>query len=191
MVFVSTTASNEKPNASGLTPDQTRALLERSVDAIANSLEARIIRALRELYSGRPQNSSYEIYTRDAIFHDPIGIARGIDSIRAQFDALPKLFPRCEIRKLRVLENPPGTPANLLLIDQDVAYFRNAETASPFKVVNSLLTLQLDDAHQVTRHTEEWDHRRETTADDGFLGMLNEHRKKMTAAVTNIFMSKA
>jgi hypothetical protein len=53
------------------------------------------------------------------------------------------------------------------------------------------LTLQLDDAHQVTRHTEEWDHKRETTADDGFLGMLNEHRKKMTAAVTNVFMSKA
>lgn len=34
---------------------------------------------------------SYEIYTPDAVFHDPIGIARGIDSIRAQFDALPKV----------------------------------------------------------------------------------------------------
>jgi hypothetical protein len=34
---------------------------------------------------------SYEIYTPDAVFHDPIGISRGIDSIRAQFDALPKV----------------------------------------------------------------------------------------------------
>jgi len=60
MVFVSTTASNEKPNASGLTPDQTRALPERSVDPIANNLEARIIRALRELYSGKPQNVRFQ-----------------------------------------------------------------------------------------------------------------------------------
>ena len=56
MVFVSTTASNEKPNASGLTPDQTRALPERSVDATADNVEARILRALRELYSGKPQS---------------------------------------------------------------------------------------------------------------------------------------
>ncbi|KAI0003745.1 hypothetical protein BJV74DRAFT_764016 [Russula compacta] len=193
MVSVSTTVLNEKPNASGLTPDQTRALPERSVDP--DSSEARIILSLRELYSCKAQSSSYEIYTDDAVFHDPIGIASGIDSIRAQFDALPKarthLFPRSVIQKLRVLENPPGTPANLLLIDQDVAYFRDPQAASPFKVVNSLLTLQLDDANQIIRHTEEWDHNRETTADDGFLGMLNEHRKRMAAALTDIFMSKA
>ena len=34
---------------------------------------------------------SYEIYTPDAVLHDPIGISRGIDSIRALFDALPKV----------------------------------------------------------------------------------------------------
>lgn len=34
---------------------------------------------------------SYEIYTKDAVFHDPIGISRGVDSIRAQFDALTKV----------------------------------------------------------------------------------------------------
>jgi hypothetical protein len=53
MVFVSPTATNEKPNASGLTPDQTRALPERSVEP--DGPEARIIRALRELYSCKPQ----------------------------------------------------------------------------------------------------------------------------------------
>jgi hypothetical protein len=106
MVLIGTTASNEKLNASGLTPDQTRALPERSVDP--DGPEARIIRSLRELYSckaqkvrlGRPHlrpvseqvsQRSYEIYTHDAVFHDPIGIARGIDSIHAQFDALPKV----------------------------------------------------------------------------------------------------
>lgn len=34
---------------------------------------------------------SYEIYTKDAVFHYPVGIARGVDSIRAQFDTLPKV----------------------------------------------------------------------------------------------------
>jgi hypothetical protein len=58
IVFVSTTtvvsSSNEKPNASGLTPDQTRALPERTVDP--DGPDARIIRSLRELYSCKAQN---------------------------------------------------------------------------------------------------------------------------------------
>jgi hypothetical protein len=57
IVFVSTTVvsnSNEKPNASGLTPDQTRALPERAVDP--DGPDARIIRSLRELYSSKAQN---------------------------------------------------------------------------------------------------------------------------------------
>ena len=56
-VFVSTTVvsnANEKPNASGLTPDQTRALPERTIDP--DGPEARIIRSLRELYSCKAQN---------------------------------------------------------------------------------------------------------------------------------------
>lgn len=105
-VLVGTKASNEKPNASGLTPDQTRALPERSVDP--DGPEARIVRSLRELYSCKARNvrlcfphphgvpksftqGSYETYTHDAVFHDPIGTACGIDSIRALFDALPKV----------------------------------------------------------------------------------------------------
>ena len=40
------------------------------------------------------------------------------------------------------------------------------------------------------RHTEEWDHRKETTREDGFWGLLNEYRKKITADVTSLFTSK-
>ena len=54
--------------------------------------------------------------------------------------------------------------------------------AAPTQVVNALLTLQLNGANQITRHTEEWDHNRETTADGGFLGMLNEHHKRKTCS---------
>ena len=58
------------------------------------------------------------------------------------------------------------------------------------QTINSLLTIETNDARQVTRHTEEWNHRRETTGEDGFLGMLNEHRKRFTANFTGMFVSQ-
>ncbi|KAI0046613.1 hypothetical protein FA95DRAFT_1559915 [Auriscalpium vulgare] len=180
-------SNDDLTNASGLKPDETRNLPDRKP---SGPEEEGILAKLKELYSCKPQPSTYEMYTADAVFHDPVGIARGVNSIRAQFDALPKLFPRADISKFRLLENPPSLNKNLMLIDQDVAYFRDANASSPFKVVNSLLTLELNDVHQITHHTEEWDHKRETTADDGFFGTLNEQRKKITAGVTNVLMGK-
>lgn len=38
------------------------------------------------------------------------------------------------------LENPPGMSANVVLIDQDIACFRDAKAASPFKVSLELLS---------------------------------------------------
>lgn len=58
------------------------------------------------------------------------------------------------------------------------------------QTVNSLLTLKLDQSNKVTHHQEEWDHKRETTSDDGFFGMLNEERKKITANITAKVMGK-
>ncbi|KAI0962222.1 hypothetical protein AcV7_001109 [Taiwanofungus camphoratus] len=219
----------EAPNASGLTPSETKCLKERS----AQPHEDTIIQSIKELYTCRPSENTYEIYTHDAVFHDPVGIAEGIKSIREQFNGLVKvcsytiqtrvymrtrdlqIFPRAEITQLRVLENPPSVPKSTILIDQDVAYYRNP-TSSPTAVrtrprlgmcfhassqithncadnsqtVNSLLTLQTNDAHRVTRHTEEWDHKRQTTREDGFLGLLNEQRKKLTAGITGMFVSQ-
>ncbi|KAI0931534.1 hypothetical protein AcW2_000403 [Taiwanofungus camphoratus] len=175
----------EAPNASGLTPSETKCLKERS----AQPHEDTIIQSIKELYTCRPSENTYEIYTHDAVFHDPVGIAEGIKSIREQFNGLVKIFPRAEITQLRVLENPPSVPKSTILIDQDVAYYRNP-TSSPTATVNSLLTLQTNDAHRVTRHTEEWDHKRQTTREDGFLGLLNEQRKKLTAGITGMFVSQ-
>lgn len=66
---------------------------------------------------------------------------------------------------------------------------RNADTRvrtdyrndKPFKTVNSLLTLERDSSGKVVKHTEEWDHKRQTDSSDGLLGSLNEWRKKATA----------
>lgn len=38
-----------------------------------------------------PMQSTYSAYTNNAVFHDPIGVAEGIDSIRAQFNGLAKV----------------------------------------------------------------------------------------------------
>jgi hypothetical protein len=49
-----------------------------------------------------------------------------------------KLFPRADIPRFRVLENPDLVPKSTILIDQDVSYFRDPNSSSPTKVSESL-----------------------------------------------------
>ncbi|KAH8119776.1 hypothetical protein DFH11DRAFT_1685279 [Phellopilus nigrolimitatus] len=179
-------SSSSHPNASGLTPQRSKALSERQ----ASQSEEKIIAAIKELYSCKPQESTYEVYAKDAVFQDPVGIAEGVDSIAAQFNALAKMFPRADFPKFRVLENPGGLPPHTILIDQDVAYYRDPSSGSPTKTLNSLLTIHTDADYKITRHVEEWDHQRDSVKEDGFFGTLNEQRKKTTAALVDKLVSK-
>jgi len=172
-------------NAAGLTPQESKGLAERQ----PRQEEQAIVSAIKELYSCKPKEDSYHMYAPEAIFHDPVGIAKGVSSIRAQFNGLAKMFPLATIPKFRVLDNPSSLPKSTILIDQDVAYYRDP-SKEPTKVVNSLLTIERNEAGAITKHTEEWDHRKETTSDDGFLGSLNEWRKAATANVTELFVSQ-
>lgn len=81
-------------------------------------------------------------------------------------------------------------PKNTLLVDQVVEYhFR--ENGDGTKTLQSLCTLEVDSAGKVTKHTEEWNHQKTASAEDGgFFGMLNEQRKKLTAAVVDKLVSK-
>jgi len=171
-------------NASGLCPEESRNLQARQ----PKPDEEGVVKAIRALYSCKPAESTYSIYASNAIFHDPIGIAKGLPSIRAQFNGLAKLFHHADIPKLEVLKNPDS--GNTILINQDVAYFLKADAKEPTKVVNSLLTLQRDSQGKVTSHTEEWDHKPEQTSQDGFFGMISEMRKKATAAATAAFVGQ-
>lgn len=160
-------------NAAGLDSEASKRLIERE----PNEYEIPILMSLREMYSCKPQATTFDIYSKDAIFHDPIGIAKGVDSVRNQFTALAKLFPRADIPNMRVLTNPPGVPPNTMLIDQDVAYYRNPKSSSPTKEVNSLLRLDLEPGtNKVLSHTEEWGHSKTSTGDDGVFGWMNEMR---------------
>jgi hypothetical protein len=82
--------------------------------------------------------------------------------------------------------------ANSILINQDVTYYRSEKPEEkPFKTMNSLLTIIKDNQGQVLTHTEEWNHERVTDSSNaGFLGMLNEGRKKAFAALSMPFVDQ-
>ncbi|KAG8935706.1 hypothetical protein FRC02_006754 [Tulasnella sp. 418] len=90
-------SSSTSHNAAGLTAQESKKLAERT----PSPDEGKIIKAIRELYSCQPTESTYDIYARDAVFHDPVGIAEGIDSIKAQFNGLAKIFSNAQITQLR------------------------------------------------------------------------------------------
>ncbi|KIK70618.1 hypothetical protein GYMLUDRAFT_89632 [Collybiopsis luxurians FD-317 M1] len=181
------TATNNL-NAAGLEPFESKKLEERA--QAAQSYEKDVLQALKEMYSCSPRENTFSIYAPDAVFQDPIGVAEGPASIKAQFIGLTKLFPRADITNFRILANPPSMTKNTLLIDQDVAYFRDRNSSSPTKVVNSLLTIHLDDSYKILRHIEEWNHSKSSTSEDGFFGMLNEYRKKATANLVDKVVGK-
>lgn len=205
------TAAEQRPNASGLSPIESKNLPARH----ATEKEGPIITALKELYTVSPTDKSYAVYAEDAVFHDPVGLARGKSSIKAQFNALPSLFPRAEIGFFRILETPPAAskvhsdpargvvPASesrkgsseneeTLLIDQMVDYYRkeDATATKPFKSLNSLVTIKYDPNTGLIRsHIEEWDHKPETEH-ASFWDSLNEGRKKLTAKLTEAMASQ-
>lgn len=171
-----------KLNASGLTPAESKKLPKRE----PKSDEQQIIKAFREMYSSAPTSSSYDIYTQEAIFHDPVSIARGLPSIKAQFNALPALFPKAIVKQMDFLETPKEAPAHSVLIDQTVEWYKKEQDQEPVKTLNSLLTLIRDPSSGlITKHIEEWDHRAEVdSSNSGIMGTLNEYRKKTVAKLS-------
>ncbi|KAI9611845.1 hypothetical protein KEM48_004352 [Puccinia striiformis f. sp. tritici PST-130] len=146
-------------NATGLSPEESRKLKSRS----ERDDEKTIIRCLKELYSCKPSEASYEMYAENATFHDPLTIATPLSTIKSQFNGMPKMFSSSTIDKF-----------------EDITYYRSG---SKFKTLNSLITLERDPKGKVIRHTEEWSHDKVTDKSDGFIGQLNEWRKKAAAEV--------
>ncbi|KAG0140125.1 hypothetical protein CROQUDRAFT_53736 [Cronartium quercuum f. sp. fusiforme G11] len=174
-------------NATGLTAEESKKLKTRT----ERDDEKVIIRCIKDLYTCKPSESSYEMYAEQATFHDPISIATPLSSIKSQFNGMPKVFSSSTIDKFEVLESPsslpiPPGPDQFTIINQDVTYYRNGDK---FKTVNSLLTLERDENGKVIRHTEEWSHKKETDSTNGLFGTLNEWRKKAAAGLIGTAVS--
>lgn len=50
----------------------------------------KIIDDILSLYQLKPSQQAYSHYAENAVFHDPVSIARGLD--KSQFNGMPKLF---------------------------------------------------------------------------------------------------
>ncbi|MCJ1392374.1 hypothetical protein MMC18_005241 [Xylographa bjoerkii] len=137
--------------------------------------ERTIIDEVLSLYQARPTDQSYAHYSPTAVFHDPVSIAKGLDSIKSQFNGMPKAFKASTTEEYRVLDDPSHPHAIRLDLTQRYVFKTGQE-----KTLNSLVTLEMRDG-MIEHHEEEWDHKENSTGADGFMGRLNEWRKKADA----------
>lgn len=49
-------------------------------------------RPRHQLYTVSPTSQSYSMYAQAAVFHDPVSVAEGVESIKAQFNGLVKVL---------------------------------------------------------------------------------------------------
>ncbi|MCJ1433771.1 hypothetical protein MMC27_003136 [Xylographa pallens] len=111
----------------------------------------------------------------DSLPPHQVSIATGLDSIKAQFNGMPKLFASSTTEACRVLDDPSQPHAIRLDLTQRYVF-----KTGPAKTLNSLVTLRLANG-MIEHHEEEWDHKENKTAEDGFMGRLSEWRKKADA----------
>lgn len=145
--------------------------------------EQQIIKDVLSLYQLNPTPTSYSHYREDAVFHDPVSIAKGLDSIKSQFNGMPKLFSRSDTQQCDVLDDPKNAHNLVLNLTQHYV-FKGDKT--PEKTVNSKITLVLDESGMIKHHEEEWDHEKNKTGSDGFMGKMQELRKKADAKLVNM-----
>lgn len=65
----------------------------------ATPQEQKLIADVLGLYQLKPNHQAYSHYAENAVFHDPVSIAKGLDSIKSQFNGMPKLFAESETKR--------------------------------------------------------------------------------------------
>ncbi|EIW65968.1 hypothetical protein TREMEDRAFT_66057 [Tremella mesenterica DSM 1558] len=103
--------------------------------------EAALIQDVLKLYQLQPVSAAYARYDQKATFHDPIGLAEGLESVKAQFNSMPKIFSKSETLDLKVLDNPQVKPPSVQFA---LAQNYHVKTPQTTKLVNSLITLTVD-----------------------------------------------
>lgn len=97
---------------------------------------------------------------------------------------MPKLFASSTTQKCDVLDGE----RNAIQLDLTQHYVFKSPVGHPEKTLNSLITLKMEDG-KIVHHEEQWDHEKNTTSDDGFLGTLQEFRKTITAKIIHAAVS--
>ncbi|KAK0869831.1 hypothetical protein LTS02_002877 [Friedmanniomyces endolithicus] len=116
----------------------------------------------------------------------PVSIAKGLKSIKSQFNGMPKLFERSDTQKLEVLDDQKQPNAIVLNLTQHYV-FKGSST--PEKTLNSKITLKMDSNGMIEHHEEEWDHKPNKTGEDGFMGKIQQWRKEASAKMVEMGVS--
>lgn len=117
----------------------------------------------------------------------------------SQFNGMPKLFSSSETQKCEILDPAQATrqssaasthagEGGAIVLDLTQHYVFKGEK-TPEKTLNSKITLQLDGEGMIQHHEEEWDHTKNKTGEDGFMGKLQEWRKKADAKLVEMGVS--
>lgn len=92
--------------SSGTTPSSVGKLETRP----ATAKEQKLIDDILDLYQLKPSHQAYSHYAETAVFHDPVSIAKGLDSVKSQFNGMPRLFAESNTKGERgLLLLPRGT----------------------------------------------------------------------------------
>ncbi|KAG7092250.1 hypothetical protein E1B28_008615 [Marasmius oreades] len=114
----------------------------------------KVMKDLKELYECRTTvellKSSWH---EQAIFEDPLVSCKGYDEYAAQWFGLPKLFSKSETLSTRIMSST-NSPNRLIYSQKQEYTFRYLGNK---KVVNSIITVDLDESNRIIRLVEQWD----------------------------------
>ncbi|KAJ7668798.1 hypothetical protein DFH06DRAFT_1039299 [Mycena polygramma] len=114
----------------------------------------RVLADIRELYELRPTPDIFErAWHKDAVFEDPLVKCHGFREYAAQWYAMPKLFSKSETVSWRVISATPSPIANRIVFSQQQRY----QNRFIDKTIDSVVTVDLDDADKIIRLVEQWD----------------------------------
>jgi hypothetical protein len=120
-------------------------------DTPLGPLASKVFASIINVYGGHPKPSDFDIYTPDAVFEDPLMIAKGVPQIKSAFYSLGKLFSVSQIVEWNVTEkeNAPGN--GQVSIDNKQHYkMLGKEFDMP-----SLIVLTVKDG-KVQHHEDRW-----------------------------------
>ncbi|KAI4252908.1 MAG: hypothetical protein LQ352_004006 [Teloschistes flavicans] len=145
--------------------------------------EKQLIDDILLLYQLKPSEQAYAHYAPSAVFHDPVSIAQGLDSIKSQFNGMPKLFASSITEKCDILSDESQDRKLALNLTQRYIFksIIPGKSEGMEKTVNSKVTLWMNMDGLIEKHDEEWDHEGNKSGDDGFMGKMMQARKKVDA----------
>lgn len=120
-------------------------------DTPLGPLAKAILPHILNLYGGAAKPADFEIYAPDAVFEDPLMIAKGVPQIKSAFYSLGKLFSICKMVEYSVTEKETGPQSGEITIDNKQHY---KALGRDFDVV-SLILLEVKDG-KVLKHEDRW-----------------------------------